>query len=328
MSSNTPPHQGAKATNSIQYKTLCSSFIHHHIIYIWTGILLCLALIHIPILDLVEGSNVDGLDKVLVLLDLLGQQIDGHLLVLDDAHDLQLVDSVSHGHQLGSSPQQTVHLDLADQQLHLLHVGLIVPGLDVHQHGALGDQGGLLRLLGIVSLDALGLDAGLLSGLLLILRSEQVDVIISLGGGGLGAGHLGHSGSSPLCLLRGGEGGNVAVPTGSVDQVSSRGLAQGVEHGGIGLGGLETAMLKMIRKMVTLVQLLKSQLSLLLRISQDSPDDVAVLGQEVVQLLDTGRGFNISERHICGFLYFLTFSPRAQISKTSKIVGECMRLSI
>lgn len=44
-------------------------------------------------LDLVEGGDVDGLDVVLELLDLLLKIVDGDLSVLDDADDLELLDS-------------------------------------------------------------------------------------------------------------------------------------------------------------------------------------------------------------------------------------------
>lgn len=99
-------------------------------------------------LDLVKCSNIDGLYKVLKFLDLLGEEVDGHLIVLNYAHDLEFVDSVSNGNKFGSAPQETLHLNGSDGLLQLLHVGLIVPGLDIHDDGRLGDERGLLGLLG------------------------------------------------------------------------------------------------------------------------------------------------------------------------------------
>lgn len=47
--------------------------------------------------------------------------------------------TVADGDELGASPDESVHLDAADVILHLLEVGLIVPGLDVENDGRLGD---------------------------------------------------------------------------------------------------------------------------------------------------------------------------------------------
>lgn len=51
-------------------------------------------------LDLVEGGDVDGLDEILVLLDLLLQLINGNLVVFNDATDLKLVDSIGERDEL------------------------------------------------------------------------------------------------------------------------------------------------------------------------------------------------------------------------------------
>ena len=48
------------------------------------------------LLDLGHGSDVAGLDVVLELCDLLAQLVDGDLLVLYHAHELQLVDAITH----------------------------------------------------------------------------------------------------------------------------------------------------------------------------------------------------------------------------------------
>ena len=53
-------------------------------------------------------------------------RIERDLLVLDDQVDLQLLDTVTNGDKLGSTPDQAVLLDGADLGLELLHVGLVV----------------------------------------------------------------------------------------------------------------------------------------------------------------------------------------------------------
>ena len=77
-----------------------------------------------------------------------------------------------------------------------VHVGLVVPGLDVEEDGGLGDHLRLLGLLLVVGLKPLLGDSLLLLVILLLVGSEQVDIIIviirgrggSCLGGGLGRG--------------------------------------------------------------------------------------------------------------------------------------------
>lgn len=193
-------------------------------------------------LDLVEGSNVDGLDDILEGLDLFLQQIDRHFLVFDDTHDLQFLDAVADGNQFGSSPQKTVHNDATYFALHLGHVGLIVPWLDVEQHGRLGDQGGLLGLLLRVGGDTFLTDTRCLSAFFLVVGSEQVNIIIViswLGGrnGTLGAGSCGKGLATPSSLLLSAERSDVLVPALNVSTgASSWSLAEGDEHRLVGLG--------------------------------------------------------------------------------------------
>ena len=52
-------------------------------------------------LNLVELGDVDALHEVLELLDCLSQPVDGDFIVLDDAPDLQLHDSVGEGDEFG-----------------------------------------------------------------------------------------------------------------------------------------------------------------------------------------------------------------------------------
>merc|ERR1712115_601638 len=106
-------------------------------------------------LDLVHGSNVATLNIVLEVANLLLQLINGYLLVLDHAHDLQFVDAVSNRDKLGCAPNETVHLNLLDFLEHGIHVSLVVPGLAVEENRGLGDNSGLLGFLGMVSCEPL-----------------------------------------------------------------------------------------------------------------------------------------------------------------------------
>ena len=80
-------------------------------------------------LDLVHGVDVARLDKVLKLFNLLCELLHGHLLVLDGAHHLQLLDAVADGDELVGAPQKSVHLNALDGGKHLVMVCLVVPGL-------------------------------------------------------------------------------------------------------------------------------------------------------------------------------------------------------
>lgn len=126
------------------------------------------------------------------------------------------------------------------------------PRLDVHGNDGLGGGLGLALLLLAVLGEALLTDAGSLGVLLLVVGTEEVDILILLlggGGGGLGGveGHLGDVGAVDGVGLagitgEGGElllvGGDVLVPTGSVGVLGGIGSgAQGLEDDNIGLGG-------------------------------------------------------------------------------------------
>lgn len=65
--------------------------------------LFCVSVSRFSDLDLVERGNVHTLDVILDLFDLLLQLIDGDLVILDDARQLQFVDSVRERDQLGSA---------------------------------------------------------------------------------------------------------------------------------------------------------------------------------------------------------------------------------
>lgn len=172
---------------------------------------------------------------VLDLLDLLLEVRERDLSVLDDEGDLEHLDTVTDGDELGSTPGQTVLLDSSDLSLHGLHVGLVVPRLDLQGNDRLGDLELLtgsellsgLSGLGLVVggdsllLDSLGLGIGLL-----VVRAEEVNVLVVLLGGlsGGGGGGRGKRGSLGEGVELGLERGDVSVPSGSVGEL---GLGRG-----------------------------------------------------------------------------------------------------
>lgn len=52
-------------------------------------------------LDLVESGNVHALHQVFQLLDGLGQPVNGDLVIFHHSGNLQLLDTVANGHELG-----------------------------------------------------------------------------------------------------------------------------------------------------------------------------------------------------------------------------------
>lgn len=77
-------------------------------------------------LQLLHGSDVSGLDVVLILLDRLLELIGGDLVVLNDQVDLELLNTEADGNPLGGTPDEAVPLNGADVGLELLKVGLII----------------------------------------------------------------------------------------------------------------------------------------------------------------------------------------------------------
>ena len=145
------------------------------------------------LLNLVHGSNIDGLNKVLELGHLLAELLDGDLIVLHDAHQLQLVDAIANRDQLGGSPEEAIHLDGGTSLLHCIHIGLVIPRLHVKEDVGLGDHFWLLSFLGMVGRETLLGDSLLLLVILLLIRSKEVDIIIVIigsCGGGSGLGRL------------------------------------------------------------------------------------------------------------------------------------------
>ena len=97
-------------------------------------------------LDLAHGCNVHGLNVVFKVADLLAQFVDGDLLVLDNAHHLELIDAIADRHELGGAPHKALHLDGLDLLQHGIHVRLVIPRLDIEEDRGLGDYFGLLGL--------------------------------------------------------------------------------------------------------------------------------------------------------------------------------------
>jgi hypothetical protein len=116
---------------------------------------------------------------VLELLDLLLELVKGDLVVLDDQVDLELLDTETNGNKLGGTPDKTLLLDGENVSLELVHVCLVIPGLNVKGDDGLGSRLYLAGLLLVVLGKTLSLDT--LSLLIdLIVRAEQVDIIVVL----------------------------------------------------------------------------------------------------------------------------------------------------
>jgi len=63
----------------------------------------------ICILDFIEGNNVNRLDVLFKVLNFFNQIIHRDLLIFNHTHDLQLVDSKAHRHQLGYKDKKNAH---------------------------------------------------------------------------------------------------------------------------------------------------------------------------------------------------------------------------
>ena len=193
--------------------------------------------------------DIGRLNVVLELSDLLLEVIKTNLVILDDQVDLELADTEANWDELGGTPNETILGDGADGRLKSLHVGLIVPWLDIHGDNGLGSWLDLTLLLLSVLLQALLADTGSLGILLLVVRSEKINILILLlSGWGLGwvqgnlSGLWAVSGvwlsgialeGSELLRVR----GDVLVPSGSVWVLGSIwGTGEGLVGGNISLG--------------------------------------------------------------------------------------------
>jgi hypothetical protein len=85
---------------------------------------------------------------------------------------------------LRTTPQQTVQINGLDSSGQLLHRSLVIPGLDIKGDSGLGDGLGLVGLLGSVLSKTLLLELLGLFINLLIIRSEEIDIIVFLSSSG------------------------------------------------------------------------------------------------------------------------------------------------
>lgn len=178
-------------------------------------------------LQLGHGSNVGGLDVVLVLLNSGLQIIERNLVILDNQVDLQLLDTVTNWDPGVSTPHKTVHLNLLDVSQHLLEVGLVVPWLDVKGNERLSSWLRLGGLLGVVFGKSLLLQLLSLFVNLLIVRTEKVDVTVVI---------LLSGSWSRLSSWQGREVVHVQVDVGQPSDEAWVLLLNGLEGGNIGLG--------------------------------------------------------------------------------------------
>lgn len=130
-------------------------------------------------LDLLHGSNVSGLDVVLKLLDGLLEVIERDLVILDNTVDLELLDTVTNRDPLGSTPEETVHLNRLDRLEELIKISLVIPRLNIKGDHGLGSSLRLVGLLLVVFSDTLSLDSLGLS-IVFIIRAKEVDIVVIL----------------------------------------------------------------------------------------------------------------------------------------------------
>ena len=152
---------------------------------------------------LLHSDDVGGL-HLLPRLDFFEEVLGGDLVVLDDAGELQFIDSEGHGQQLDLlAPGEPVDLQREDLLGEHVQVGLLVEDLDVEDQDGLGHGLRLLRLLGRLGVAVRcrggGLLNGLLGGLVVLLgggnlagpgvsdyRGEEVDEVVPVVEGGRG----------------------------------------------------------------------------------------------------------------------------------------------
>ena len=149
---------------------------------------------------LLHSDDVGGL-HLLPRLDFFKEILGGDLVVLDDAGELQFIDSEGHGQQLDLlAPGEPVDFQGEDLLGEHVQVGLLVEDLDVEDQDGLGHGLGLLGLLGRLGVGVRCGGGGLLGGLVVLLgggglagpavpdgRGEEVDEVVPVveGGGGL-----------------------------------------------------------------------------------------------------------------------------------------------
>ena len=146
----------------------------------------------------------------------------------NDKGNLELLDTIANGDELGRTPDEAVLLDGAHRLLELNHVGLIVPRLDLHGDDGLknarkisvcswdrylsqthlGDGLGLVGFLGGVLSNTLSFDP-LSLFILLFVGSEEIDLVVILSSCGSG------------CLLATDEGFTSGAGSGEIGMLSA-----------------------------------------------------------------------------------------------------------
>jgi hypothetical protein len=86
-----------------------------------------------------HGGDIRALDVVLELCELFLKFVEGDELVLNNEGDLELLDTVTDGNKLGTTPNETFLLDGTDRLLESLQVSFIVPRLNIKCHNGLHD---------------------------------------------------------------------------------------------------------------------------------------------------------------------------------------------
>merc|ERR1712230_7248 len=131
-------------------------------------------------LQLLHSNDIGRLDVILELLNLLLQLGETNLVILDNQVNLQFLDTETNSDKLGSTPDKTLLIDATDGCLELLHVGLIIPRLDIHSHDGLSSRLSFAFLLLSIFFKTFISDSLGLGILLLVITAEQVDIIILL----------------------------------------------------------------------------------------------------------------------------------------------------
>merc|ERR1719500_959460 len=218
-------------------------------------------------LDLVHCIDITRLDKVLKLFNLLAQLLDGNLVILNGAHDLQFFDAITNGDELAGSPEKAVHLNALHVLKHLVHVSLIVPGLHIKENRGFGNDSSLLGLLLMVSLQPLLSDPLLLLRLLFVAGSKEIDIIVII------SSCCSRSSSATKRESRAGFRELLHAGAKRLDVV--------VPAKGMGILGCSS----------------KSLIHLCVGLAWHKPLDVAVICEEAIEGLHSGRGLQVSEHY-------------------------------
>lgn len=90
-------------------------------------------------LDLLESSDVDGLNVVFETFNLLNEIVRRNFLVFYNTGDPEFHDTITDGFELGRSPNKTVHFDSTAHGFYFFQVGFVIPWLDVEGDGGFSD---------------------------------------------------------------------------------------------------------------------------------------------------------------------------------------------